>query len=63
MQLSELIEKLLEISLSEDVIDPDVCIQIGRTIVPVNGIKYFPETDYNFEYVSIADKEDPELIL
>lgn len=64
MTLQELAYEIDKIMCMDDVLDPDVYIQIGGTQAPVNGISYFPEVDGVMdESVVIGNKRELKLIL
>ena len=64
MTLSELIDAVDNIACMDDVLDPEVYIQLGTMQTPVNGISYFPEIgNVVGESVVIGYSEKPNLIL
>jgi hypothetical protein len=51
MDLSDLIEKLEEISYNEDCFNPEIILQIGGIQVPLESVTYIPENEYFGEMI------------
>lgn len=65
MTLHELIWKLEEIADTDEVFDPEVYFQSGTMSLSIQGVKFFPESDVNYESVVISndDEKDIKLVL
>lgn len=63
MDIFDLLDKLEEISIENKTDCPQIYIQIGDMQVPLRGIRYFPESNVNYEAIVLSSSENPKLIL
>lgn len=63
MDILDLLHKLEEISIDNKIDCPEIYIQIGDLEVPLRGVKYYPESNVNYEAIVLGNTEDPKLIL
>ena len=63
MDIFELLDKLEDLSVSEKPRCPDIYIRIGNMMVPLQDVRYYPESNINSERIILGDKENSRFLL
>ena len=63
MDIFELLDKLEDLSVSERLGCPDIYIRIGNMMVPLQDVRYYPESNMNSESIVLGDKENSRFLL
>lgn len=63
MDIFHLMDELEDIEREDKFDYPQIYIQIGDIQVPLQSVRYIPESYVNYEAIVLSSEEEPKLIL